>query len=121
MTTDTHPTPTSPARGRRRTDPTRKVALAGGVAYLVTFAASIPQLALFAELVADPAGFLTAPGGSTSVLVGSWLEVVTAAAGIGTAVALYPVTRRVSRTAAIGFVTSRVVEAALILVGVVCV
>ena len=47
-----------------------------------------------------------------------WLEVVTAVAGIGTAVALYPVTRRVSRTAAIGFVTSRVVEATLILVGV---
>jgi hypothetical protein len=121
MTTDTHPSPTSPARGRRRMDPTRKVALAGGVAYLVTFAASIPQLALFAELVADPAGFLATPGGNTAVLVGSWLEVVTAAAGIGTAVALYPVTRRVSRTAAIGFVTSRVVEAALILVGVVCV
>ena len=40
---------------------------------------------------------------------------------IGTAVALYPVTRRVSRTAAIGFVTSRVVEAVLILVGVLCV
>ena len=53
------------------------------------------------------------------MLWGSWLEVITAASGIGTAVVLYPVTRRVSRTAAIGFVTSRVVEAALILVGVV--
>src|SRR3954462_2916387 len=44
---------------------------------------------------------------------------MTAASGVATAVILYPVTRRVSRTAAIGFVTSRVVEAALILVGVV--
>jgi hypothetical protein len=33
-----------------RMSPTRKVALAGGVAYLVTFAASIPQLGLFADL-----------------------------------------------------------------------
>lgn len=99
----------------------RTVALAGGVAYLVTFAASIPQLALFADLVADPAGFITTPGSNTAVLWGSWLEIVTAAACIGTAVALYPVTRRVSRTAAIGFVTSRVVEAVLILVGVLCV
>jgi hypothetical protein len=47
------------------------------------------------------------------------LEFLTAASGVATAVILYPVTRRVSRTAAIGFVTSRVVEAALILVGVV--
>ena len=51
---------------------------------------------------------------------GSWLEVITAVACIGTAVALYPATRRVSRTAAIGFVTSRVVEATLIVVGVMC-
>lgn len=97
---------------------TRKIALAGGVIYLITFAASIPQLALFADLVADPAGYFTSPGSDVLVQVGSWLEVVTAAACVGTAVALYPITRRVSRTAAIGFVTSRVLEAALILVGV---
>ena len=98
--------------------PTRKVALAGGIAYLVTFAASIPQLGLFADLIADPVGFLET-GDTTPVLWGIWLEIVTAAACIGTAVALYPVTRRYSPTAAIGFVTSRVVEAVLILVGVV--
>jgi hypothetical protein len=96
----------------------RKVALAGGIAYLVTFVASIPQLTLFADVIDDPAGFISNPGSNAAVLWGSWLEVITAAACIGTAVALYPVTRRVSRTAAIGFVTSRVVEAALILVGV---
>jgi Domain of unknown function (DUF4386) len=99
-------------------DPMRKVALAGGIAYLVTFAASIPQLKLFADVVDDPTGYISTPRSNTAVLWGSWLEVVTAAACVATAVALYPVTRRVSRTAAIGFVTSRVVEATLILVGV---
>jgi len=101
-----------------RMSPTRKVALAGGIAYLVTFAASIPQLLLFANLVDDPVGFINA-GDATPVLWGIWLEIVTAVACVATAVALYPVTRRVSATAAIGFVTSRVVEAMLILVGVV--
>ena len=100
-----------------RMSPTRKVALAG-VAYLVTFAASIPQLLLFANLIDDPVGFLNA-GDATPVLWGIWLEIVTAVACVATAVALYPVTRRVSATAAIGFVTSRVVEAMLILIGVV--
>jgi Domain of unknown function (DUF4386) len=103
----------------RRMDPMRKVALAGGIAYLITFAASIPQLALFADVIDDPTGYIGAPRSNTALLWGSWLEVVTAAACVGTAVALYPVTRRVSRTAAIGFVTSRVIEATLILVGVV--
>jgi Domain of unknown function (DUF4386) len=101
-----------------RMDPMRKVALAGGVAYLITFAASIPQLALFADVIDDPAGYISTPRSNTALLWGSVFEVVTAVACVATAVALYPVTRRVSRTAAIGFVTSRVVEATLILVGV---
>jgi hypothetical protein len=111
-------TPGSGASQRRPMDPMRRVALTGGILYLVTFAASIPQLKIFADLVADPTGYISSPRSNTAVLWGSWLEIVTAASGVGTAVALYPVTRRVSRTAAIGFVTSRVVEAGLILVGV---
>jgi hypothetical protein len=103
---------------RQKMDPMRKVALAGGVLYLITFAASFPQLKLFSNLIDDPAGFISSHGSNASVLWGSWLEVVTAVAAVGTAVALYPVTRRVSRTAAIGFVASRIVEATLIVVGV---
>jgi hypothetical protein len=104
---------------RRTRNRMRKIAFAGGLLYLLTFAASIPQLKLFSQIVDDPEGFITGHGSTTPVLWGSWFEVITALAGIGTAVALYPVTRRVSRTAAIGFVTSRVTEAGLILLGVV--
>ena len=109
----------SPAR--RPMEPMRKISLAGGVLYLITFAASIPQLKLFKNIVDHPDRFISTPGSNSAVLWGSWFEVVTALAGIGTAVVLYPVTRRVSRTAAIGFVTSRVAEAGLILVGAVSV
>ena len=123
MTTDTRTRNTTTTAGqtpgRRRMDPMRKVALAGGIAYLVTFAASIPQLKLFADVIADPAGYISNPGSNAAVQWGSVGEVLTAASGVATAVLLYPVARRVSRTAAIGFVASRVVEAALILVGVV--
>ena len=105
----------------RRMTPERKIALAAGVAYLVTFAASIPQLKLFADAIADPTGYISHPGSNAALQWGSVLEFLTAASGVATAVLLYPVARRVSRSAAIGFVTSRVVEAALILVGVVCI
>ena len=125
MSTDTHTVHTTTTSGRasegRRMDPTRKVALAGGIAYLVTFAASIPQLKTFADVIADPTGYISNPGSNAAVQWGSVLEFMTAASGVATAVLLYPVTRRVSRTAALGFVTSRVVEAALILVGVVAI
>jgi hypothetical protein len=119
MTTET----LAATRPTRRTGmtPMRKIALAAGVLYLITFAASIPQLALFADLIDDPVGYISNPGSNTAVMLGSWLEIITALSGIGTAVVLYPVARRVSRTAAIGFVTSRVLEATMIFVGVVCV
>jgi hypothetical protein len=124
MTTTSHTAPATaravalPA-SRRPTNRIRKIALTGGLLYLLTFAASIPQLKLFSTIVHDPEGFITGHGSNAAVLWGSWFEVITALAGIGTAVALYPVTRRISKSAAIGFVTSRVVEAALIIVGVV--
>src|SRR4051812_15831848 len=123
MTTDPPAVPTTTTTrqppAHRRMEPTRKIALAAGIAYLVTFAASIPQLWLFAEVIADPAGYISNPGSNAALQWGSVLEFLTAASGVATAVLLYPVTRRVSRTAAMGFVTSRVLEAALILVGVV--
>jgi hypothetical protein len=97
-------------------DTTRKLALAAGVLYLVTFAASIPTLALKAPLV-DHANFILGHGNETGVIWGGFLDFVCAIAGIGTAVALYPLTRRYSRTSAIGFVTTRTLEAAILIVG----
>jgi hypothetical protein len=99
----------------------RKIALVAGLMYILTFIASIPQLKLFGNMVDDPEGFIAGHGATTPVLWGSWFEVITALSGIATAVALYPVTRRVSRSAGIGFIASRVTEAGLILVGVVSV
>ena len=55
----------------------------------------------------------------TQVLFGCFLELINAFACIGTAVALYPVVKRQNGAAALGFVTSRVMEAAIIVIGVV--
>ena len=105
----------------RRISPMRMIALVGGLMYIVTFLASIPQLWLFSNIVDHSGDFIAGHGSTTPVLWGSWLEIITALSGIGTAVALYPVTRRVSKSAAIGFIASRVTEAGMILVGVVSV
>ena len=95
---------------------TRKLALAAGLLYLLTFLASIPTLALKAPLV-DHANFVLGHGSTTAVIWGGFLDFVCAVAGIGTAVALYPITRRYSRTSAIGFLSSRTLEAAILVVG----
>jgi hypothetical protein len=105
------------AATRPATDPLRRTARAAGILYLVTFV-SMPTLMVF-QPVRDGAEFVLGTGSTTGVLWGSFSEVVVALAGIGTAVVLFPVTRRVSETAALGFVTARVVEGSLIIVGVV--
>ncbi len=115
MTTTAH----SPAATRPAPDSMRRTSLAAGILYLITFV-SIPTLIVF-QPVQDGADFVLGAGSDTGVLWGAFSEVVVALAGIGTAVVLFPVAKRQSETAALGFVASRVVEAALIIVGVVSV
>ncbi|HJZ28427.1 MAG TPA: DUF4386 domain-containing protein, partial [Streptosporangiaceae bacterium] len=95
----------------------RKTALVAGVFYLVTFI-SIPTLALYGP-VKNHRDWILSSGSHTGVLVGGFLEVIVALAGIGTAVTLYPVVKRQNEGFALGFVTARVVEAVMIFTGVV--
>ncbi len=100
-------------------DRMRRTSLAAGILYLITFV-SIPTLIVF-QPVRNGADFVLGAGSDTGVLLGASSEVIVALAGIGTAVVLFPVAKRVSETAALGFVASRVVEGTLIIVGVVSV
>ena len=107
-----------PATPRRQMDPMRRISLTAGVLYLLTFV-SIPTLALYQPVKDHVGTFILGAGSDTGVLWGGLSEVVVGIAGIGTAVVLYPVAKRVSQTAALGFVTARVLEACLIFTGVV--
>ena len=97
--------------------PLRKTALVAGVLYLLTFV-SIPTLFLYVP-VHDPK-YILGPGPDTAVRIGGLLEAIVALAGVGTAVALYPVLKRQNEGMALGLVGSRVLEGAGILAGVAC-
>lgn len=96
----------------------RRLALIAGLMYLLTFFSSIPALPLLGP-VTDHANYVLGEGSDNQVLFGGLLEVLVALSGVATALALYPVTKRVSQAFALGLVASRLVEAGLILVGVV--
>lgn len=99
-------------------DPMRRISLTAGVLYLLTFV-SIPTLMLYKPVKDQAGAFILGSGSDTGVIWGGLSEVVVGIAGIGTAVVLYPVARRVSQTAALGFVTTRVLETSLIFAGVI--
>jgi len=98
-------------------DPTRKAALVAGVLYLVTFLASIPAVFLMGPVLTDP-NYIIGAGADTQVSFGALLDLVTALAGIGTAVALYSVVKRQHEGLALGFLATRLFEGGVIAVGV---
>jgi Domain of unknown function (DUF4386) len=110
-------TPATKAAKRIPMTSTRKTALVAGVFYLITFV-SIPTLALYGP-VKNHRDWILSSGTHTGVLVGGFLEVIMALACIGTAVTLYPVVKRQNEGVALGFVTARVLEAAMIFTGVI--
>ena len=94
---------------------TRKISLTAGLFYLLTFV-SIPTLFLYNAV--RGANYIVGSGPDTSVYIGSVLEIIVALAGIGTAVALYPVVKRQNEGVALGFVATRTLEAGAIFAGV---
>jgi len=118
ITTATMPTTIPTDVTRAPMTAMRKTALIAGVLYLMTFIFSIPvPFGLWSGVLKNP-NFILGAGSASGVPMGALFEILTALSGIGTAVALYSVARRYSSRAALGFVTTRVIEAAMILVGV---
>jgi hypothetical protein len=67
----------------------------------------------------DP-GYIAGNGGAdTRIILGAIGELLTALAGIGTAVAVYPIIRRQTKAFSLGFVTTRIYEAAVMVIGVI--
>src|SRR5256886_7821595 len=98
--------------------PLRKTALASGALYLRSFV-SIPTIFLYNPLRAST--YILGHGSNPGIIFGAIVERIVALAGIGTAVALFPVVKRQNEGVALGFVGTRTLEGGAILAGVACV
>ncbi|MEP6641781.1 MAG: DUF4386 domain-containing protein [Gaiellales bacterium] len=100
----------------------RKIALAAGVFFIITFITSIPALYLFQPVLDDPAGYIAGSGAdNTRILVGASLELFLILANVASAVVLYPILKRQSEMLALGYITARIVESSFIAIGLVSV
>jgi hypothetical protein len=96
----------------------RRTARIAGVWFVITFVASIPALLLYDPVLNDT-GYILGAGADTRVQFGAFLEIVTAIAGIATAVVLFPIVKRQSEAIALGYVATRVLESTIIVVGLI--
>ncbi len=100
----------------------RKIALAVGVLFIITFVTSIPALYLFEPVLDDPAGYIAGSGAdNTRIFVGASLELLLIVANVATAVVLFPILKRQNEMLALGYVTARLVESTFIAIGLVSV
>jgi Domain of unknown function (DUF4386) len=97
------------------------IARVTGVLFLITFITAIAALILFQPVLDDPRGYVAGAGSDNRIFFGAFLELLLIIANIGTAVVLFPVLRRQNEILALGYVTARIVECALILVGILAV
>jgi Domain of unknown function (DUF4386) len=97
----------------------RKTALVAGVLYLLAFISSIPAVLLQSPVLSDPNFIISGAGADTQVRLGALFDIVNSLTAIGTAVALYAVIRRQSQSFAIGFVSSRLFEGTVLMIGVI--
>lgn len=97
--------------------PSQHTARTAGVLFLITFVSAITGAALYAPLLTNP-DYVAGAGADTRILWGAVCELVLIIANIGTAVVLFPVLRRHSEAAAVGYVAARIMECALIAVGI---
>jgi hypothetical protein len=96
----------------------RRTALIAGIFFAFTFIASIPALAFYDSVLND-ADYILGSGADARVSTGAFFEVILAIANIGTAVVLFPILRRQSEALALGYVAVRIVESAIIVVGLI--
>ncbi len=97
---------------------TRKIALVTGVLFVITYITAIPAaLFLYVPVLDDPR-YIVGAGADMRVSLGALLEVILCIANIGTAVVLFPIVKRQNEIFALGYVTARVLESAIIMVGV---
>lgn len=120
MTVTTHPS--APERSGTSAgtsmSPMRKAALVAGLAYIASFVFSIPvKFGLWTDVLNEP-DFILGAGSASGVPLGAGFEILTGLSGIVSAVALYTIAKRYSHRAALGFVTTRLLEAAVIFMGV---
>ena len=97
----------------------RKTAFVAGVLYLLTFISSIPAVFLQGPVLNDPNFIIGSADLDTQVRLGALFDIVNSLTAIGTAVALYAVIKRQHQGFAIGFVSSRLFEGAVLMIGVI--
>ena len=97
----------------------RDIAIFVGVLYILAAVTAIIGFALYQPILNDPEYIIKGSANETQVIWGAFNELILAFSIIGISVMMYPIVNKENENIAIGYVCFRIVEAILIIIGII--
>jgi len=97
----------------------RDIAIMVGVLYIVAAITAILGFALYQPILNDPEYIIKGSANETQVVWGAFNELILAFSVIGISVMMYPIINKENESLAIGYVCFRLLEAILIIIGII--
>jgi hypothetical protein len=98
---------------------TRKQAIVIGVLFIAAAVFSILGLVSYSPVLNNPEYLTEGPTSENQIMLGAVFEMITAITVAGTAIAFFPILRKRNETIGLGYVGGRLLEAVLIIIGLV--
>ncbi|WP_338870412.1 DUF4386 domain-containing protein [Spirosoma sp. SC4-14] len=99
--------------------PTRTIPTIVGALFVSAAVTAIIGLALYDPILHDPDYILTGSAHEGQVIMGAFFEIILAFSVIGTSISVFPVLKKQNESIALGYVCGRLLEAAIIIVGII--
>ena len=98
----------------------RDIAIFVGVLYILAAVTAIIGFALYQPILNDPLCIINGTSNDTQVVWGAFNELILAFSIIGISVLMFPIINKENESLAVGYVCFRLLEAILIIIGIIC-
>lgn len=96
----------------------RQTAIIVGLLFIIAAVTAIVGLIMYNPILNNPGYIIKAAPNETQVLWGAFFEILLAFAVVGTSITLFPILKKYNETMALGTVCFRLLEATLIIIGI---
>ncbi len=96
----------------------RNIAIVAGILFIATEITAIAGLLLYDPILRDAAYIVKTAASETQILWGAFFEILLVLSVVGTSITLYPILKKYNETMALGTVCFRLLEATIIIIGI---
>jgi hypothetical protein len=101
-------------------DSNRKNTILVGVLFILAAVTAMIGLALYQPALNDPEYIIKSSANETGVIWGAFCELILAFSIIGISIMMFPILNKENESTAIGYVCFRLLEAIIIIIGIIC-